>query len=60
MPLVGIPAVGMTEEEYSRVTYDLTLSVTTTEQLGKAMISVARSGSAKRVLETPDINSVSG
>ena len=35
-------------------------SVTTTEQLGKSMISVARSGSAKRVLETPDINSVSG
>lgn len=34
-------------------------SVTTTEQIGKAMIGVARSGSAKRVLETPDINSVS-
>jgi uncharacterized protein YbjT (DUF2867 family) len=34
-------------------------SVTTTEQVGKAMIAVARAGSAKRVLETPDINSVS-
>jgi uncharacterized protein YbjT (DUF2867 family) len=32
-------------------------SFTTTEQLGKAMIAVARNGSAKRVLETPDINS---
>jgi uncharacterized protein YbjT (DUF2867 family) len=31
-------------------------SVTTTEQLGKAMIAVARSGSSLRVLETPDIN----
>jgi uncharacterized protein YbjT (DUF2867 family) len=35
-------------------------SVTTTEQLGKAMIAVARRGSTKRVLETPDMNSVSG
>ena len=35
-------------------------SVTTTEQLGKAMIAVARNGSTKRVLEPPDINSVSG
>lgn len=34
-------------------------SVTTTEQVGKAMIAVARGGSVKRVLETPDINSVS-
>lgn len=34
-------------------------SVTTTEQFGKAMIAVARRGFAKRVLETPDINSVS-
>jgi uncharacterized protein YbjT (DUF2867 family) len=34
-------------------------SVTTTEQVGKAMIAVARGGYAKRVLETPDINSVS-
>ena len=31
-------------------------SVTTTEQLGRAMIAVARNGSAKRVFETPDIN----
>ena len=31
-------------------------SVTTTEQLGKAMIAVARNGSSTRVLETPDIN----
>ena len=35
-------------------------SVTTTEQVGKAMIAVARGGYPKRVLETPDINSVSG
>ena len=35
-------------------------SVTTTEQVGKAMIAVARGGYSKRVLETPDINSVSG
>lgn len=34
-------------------------SVTTTEQVGKAMIAVARGGYAKRVLETSDINSVS-
>lgn len=34
-------------------------SFTTTEQLGKAMIAVARNGSTKRVLETPDINSAS-
>jgi uncharacterized protein YbjT (DUF2867 family) len=34
-------------------------SVTTTEQVGKAMIAVARGGYPKRVLETPDINSVS-
>jgi uncharacterized protein YbjT (DUF2867 family) len=31
-------------------------SVTTTEQLGRAMIAVARSGSSVRVLGTPDIN----
>jgi len=31
-------------------------SVTTTEQLGKAMIALARNGSSTRVLETPDIN----
>jgi uncharacterized protein YbjT (DUF2867 family) len=35
-------------------------SFTTTEQLAKAMIEVARNGSAKRVLETPDINSIFG
>ena len=34
-------------------------SVTTTEQLGKAMIAAARGGSTKRVLETPDINALS-
>ena len=34
-------------------------SVTTTEQVGKAMIAVARGGYSKRVLETPDINSAS-
>jgi hypothetical protein len=33
--------------------------VTTTEQVGKAMIAVARGGYPKRVLETPDINSAS-
>ena len=31
-------------------------AVTTTEQVGKAMIAVARAGSSMRVLETPDIN----
>ena len=31
-------------------------AVTTTEQVGKAMIAVARNGSSVRVLETPDIN----
>jgi uncharacterized protein YbjT (DUF2867 family) len=31
-------------------------SVTTTEQLGRAMISVAKSGAPKRVLESSDIN----
>jgi len=34
-------------------------AVTTTEQVGKAMIAVARGGYSRRVLETPDINSVS-
>jgi len=112
---LGVSALGMKEDQYSRVTYDLTISVartlarlnpnitfiyvsgrgtdstergrvirsrtgwynamyaiaqplfpvlkkvfpdsvTTTEQLGKAMIAVARSGSSVRVLETPDIN----
>jgi uncharacterized protein YbjT (DUF2867 family) len=32
--------------------------VTTTEQVGRAMLGVARHGSTKRVLETPDINAV--
>jgi hypothetical protein len=31
-------------------------AVTTTEQVGKAMIAVARNGSSVNVLETPDIN----
>lgn len=35
-------------------------SVTDTELLGRAMISVARHGFAKRVLETSDINAVGG
>jgi uncharacterized protein YbjT (DUF2867 family) len=35
-------------------------SFTTSERLAKAMIEVARNGPAKRVLETPDINSISG
>jgi hypothetical protein len=30
--------------------------VTTTESLGRAMIQVAQSGHAKRILETRDIN----
>jgi uncharacterized protein YbjT (DUF2867 family) len=34
-------------------------AVTTTEQVGKAMIAVTSKGSTKRVLETPDINSAS-
>jgi hypothetical protein len=32
--------------------------VTTTEQLGKAMIAVAKRGAAKRVLESRDINGI--
>ena len=32
--------------------------VTTTEQMGRAMIAVARHGAARRVLEQPDINAV--
>jgi uncharacterized protein YbjT (DUF2867 family) len=32
--------------------------VTTTEQIGRAMLKVAKRGWPKRVLETPDINSV--
>jgi uncharacterized protein YbjT (DUF2867 family) len=32
--------------------------VTTTEQMGKAMLAVARHGAGKPVLETPDINAV--
>jgi len=31
-------------------------SMTTTEQVGRAMLVVARRGADKRVLETPDIN----
>lgn len=34
------------------------LPTTTTEQIGKAMIAVARHGAAKRVLHTKDINAV--
>lgn len=33
-------------------------SVTTTEQMGRAMLAVARRGAPKRVLETPDINAL--
>ena len=32
--------------------------VTTTEQVGRAMLGVAKHGSGKRILETPDINAV--
>jgi uncharacterized protein YbjT (DUF2867 family) len=34
-------------------------SITTTEQLGRAMLHVARHGFAHRILETPDINAAS-
>lgn len=43
---------------YPVVTRFFPNAVTTTEQVGKAMIAVARGGYSKRVLETPDINSV--
>jgi hypothetical protein len=33
--------------------------VTTTEQLGRAMISVAKTSATKRVLESNDINAIS-
>lgn len=32
------------------------LQITTTEQVGRAMLQVARSGAPKRILENPDIN----
>jgi hypothetical protein len=32
--------------------------VTTTEQLGRAMIAVAKNGAAKRVLENRDIHGI--
>jgi uncharacterized protein YbjT (DUF2867 family) len=34
--------------------------VTTTEQVGRAMLGVAKHGADKRVLETPDINAIQG
>jgi hypothetical protein len=34
--------------------------VTTTEQMGRAMLAVARRGAPKRVLETRDIVALSG
>ena len=34
--------------------------VTTTEQMGRAMLAVARHGTPKRVLENADINAVAG
>ena len=34
--------------------------VTTTEQVGRAMIHVAREGAPKRVLESRDINAIGG
>jgi uncharacterized protein YbjT (DUF2867 family) len=34
--------------------------VTTTEQVGRAMLEVAKHGAAKRVLENPDINALAG
>jgi hypothetical protein len=34
--------------------------VTTTENIGRAMIQVAASGYSKRVLENPDINLLAG
>jgi uncharacterized protein YbjT (DUF2867 family) len=33
-------------------------AVTTTERLGRAMVSVAAQGAPKRILETPDINEI--
>ena len=33
-------------------------SITTTRQIGRAMIKIAREGAAKRVLENPDINTL--
>jgi uncharacterized protein YbjT (DUF2867 family) len=34
--------------------------VTTTEQLGRAMLTIAKAGASKRILETRDINAVAG
>ena len=33
-------------------------AITTTEQIGRAMIKVARSGAPKKILENPDINAI--
>ena len=96
----GVTSAGMTEEKYTHLTYDLTLSVaqtlarlnpnmtflyisgagtdstekgrsmwarvkgrlpkyiTTTEQLGRAMIAVAKNGYPKPIFESLDINAV--
>jgi uncharacterized protein YbjT (DUF2867 family) len=35
-------------------------SITDTEKVGKAMLAVARNGSPKKILETPDINQLGG
>ncbi|MEO8580665.1 MAG: epimerase, partial [Gemmatimonadales bacterium] len=66
VPLHGIKS----KTTWTRLTYTLTKPmhhalttlfpkyVTTTEQLGKAMIAVARNGYSKPILETRDISSV--
>ena len=46
---LGVSAVGMTEEQYSRITYDLTLSVATTlARLNPAMTFVFVSAAERR------------
>jgi len=70
-PAVIVPLHGIRSKTLSyRVAYSLTRplwpilrrafphSVTTTEQIGRAMLRVAREGAPKRVLETEDINAL--
>lgn len=56
---LGVSSFGMSEEDYRRITYDLTLRVArtlvaTTEDVGRAMLAVAKRGS-KPILEPADI-----
>ncbi len=87
---LGVTSAGLSEERYTRLTYELTLAVartlvrldpamtfvyvsgtgtdssergrimwarvTTTAQVGRAMLAVARLGFARPILETRDIN----